>query len=75
MRALRLVNVCNHALTTQKQPPEGNKGEKHSHKMSLFDFSPTTRESIKNNAPLLRRVAKERIKDELTKVFTKGNPF
>jgi hypothetical protein len=58
----------------QEKKQEGKKGEEHN-KISLFDFSPTTRESIKRNAPLLRHVAKERIKDELTKVFTKGNPF
>ena len=41
----------------------------------LFDFLPTTRESVKNNAQLIQHVAKERIKEELTKVFAKGDPF
>jgi tRNA nucleotidyltransferase (CCA-adding enzyme) len=41
----------------------------------LFDFTNTTRESIRRNVALLAYVAKERIKDELTKVFIKGNPF
>jgi tRNA nucleotidyltransferase/poly(A) polymerase len=44
-------------------------------KQRLFDFSALTRDSIMKNAPLIQYVAKERIKDELTKVFQKGNPF
>ncbi|MDR0650850.1 MAG: hypothetical protein LBG59_05650 [Candidatus Peribacteria bacterium] len=75
MRALRLVNVCNTALITQEKKREEKKKAESNYKISLFDFSSATRESIKKNATLLRYVAKERIKDELTKVFTKGNPF
>jgi tRNA nucleotidyltransferase/poly(A) polymerase len=44
-------------------------------KAKLFDFSPATWDSIKRNAPLIHHVAKERIKDELCKVFKKGDPF
>jgi hypothetical protein len=69
MRALRIVNVCNYALLVQEQH------NKKYEKITLFDFESATRESIKRNSALLQHVAKERIKDELTKVFTKGNPF
>ncbi|MDR0607029.1 MAG: hypothetical protein LBG52_01465 [Candidatus Peribacteria bacterium] len=43
--------------------------------VQFFDFTTTTRDSIVRNAPLVAHVAKERLKDELTKVFQKGNPF
>ncbi|MDR0369787.1 MAG: HD domain-containing protein [Candidatus Peribacteria bacterium] len=43
--------------------------------MELFDFSSETWDSIKRNSQLIQHVAKERIKDELCKVFKKGNPF
>ena len=70
IRALRIVNVCNTKLSsmngTKKNAIE---------KVEFFDFSAPTRESIKKNADLLRHVAKERIKDELCKVFVKGDPF
>ncbi|MDR0859997.1 MAG: hypothetical protein LBO09_03265 [Candidatus Peribacteria bacterium] len=69
MRALRIVNVCNASLLRQE------KKEKSGEKTQLFDFTPTTRDSIQNNAHLITHVAKERIKEELTKVFSKGNPF
>ena len=41
----------------------------------LFDFTTDTWESIKRNAHLIQHVAKERIKEELCKVFIKGDPF
>ncbi|MDR2189851.1 MAG: HD domain-containing protein [Candidatus Peribacteria bacterium] len=63
MRAIRMVNTLNTQLT------------KHFGGSSLFDFSPTTRESIQTNAHLLPYVAKERVKEELTKIFVKGDPF
>jgi hypothetical protein len=65
MRALRIVNVVNTVLLYK----EGDK------KQTLFDFTSETRDSIARNTPLLAHIAKERIKDELTKVFIKGNPF
>ena len=43
--------------------------------MKLFDYDSETWESIQKNASLIQHVAKERIKDEITKVFIKGNPF
>jgi hypothetical protein len=66
VRALRIVNVCNYRLLQQ---------EKNTGKQTLFDFASGTWDSIQTNAALIQHVAKERIKDELTKVFTKGNPF
>ena len=41
----------------------------------LFDFVKETWNSIKKNSALLDHVAKERIKDELSKAFIAGNPF
>ncbi|GHW02228.1 hypothetical protein AGMMS50249_0140 [candidate division SR1 bacterium] len=41
----------------------------------LFDFSTSTRDSIQRNFQLVSNVSKERIKDELTKVFQNGDPF
>ncbi|MFA7717269.1 MAG: HD domain-containing protein [Candidatus Absconditabacterales bacterium] len=41
----------------------------------LFDFIKETWVSIKKNSPLVAKVAKERIKDELIKSFVEGNPF
>jgi len=41
----------------------------------LFDFIKETWNSIKKNSALVGKVAKERIKDELVKSFTEGNPF
>lgn len=43
--------------------------------MTLFDYAPATWEAIIRNAPLLAHIAKERIKEELTKAFQNGDPF
>ena len=64
IRAIRFVNVLNTKLLLPK------KG-----KVKLFDFEKTTRNSIKKNHGLIKNVAKERIKEEVMKVFTTGNPF
>ena len=64
IRAIRFVNVLNAKLLLPK------KG-----KVKLFDFEKTTRNSIKKNHGLIKNVAKERIKEEVMKVFTTGNPF
>lgn len=70
IRALRIVNICNHALLKNEK-----KQWKIKEKTELFDFSSETWDSIKRNSQLIQHVAKERIKDELCKVFKKGNPF
>ncbi|MDR0282407.1 MAG: hypothetical protein LBI53_03720 [Candidatus Peribacteria bacterium] len=67
MRALRIVNVCN-ATPLRKGSSDGGAE-------ILFDFTTDTRESIKRNAHLIQHVAKERIKEELCKIFIKGDPF
>lgn len=59
MRALRITNVLNFKLWNDH----------------LFDFTSQTRDSLKRNSNLISHVAKERIKDELTKVFKNWNPF
>ncbi len=41
----------------------------------LFDFDKATRNSVKKNHGLVKNVAKERIKDEMMKAFTVGDPF
>ncbi|MCX6824152.1 MAG: hypothetical protein NT085_03410 [candidate division SR1 bacterium] len=58
IRAIRFVNVLNAKLLLPK------KG-----KVKLFDFEKTTRNSIKKNHGLIKNVAKERIKEEVMKVF------
>lgn len=61
IRAIRIVNIMNTTLSRRHE--------------LLFDYTATTREAILRNVPLLMHVAKERIKDELTKAFQKGDPF
>lgn len=72
IRAIRFVNVLNEKLKIaecwQKLP-------KIAEKISLFDFDKATRNSVKKNHELVKNVAKERIKEEIMKSFTVGNPF
>lgn len=63
LRALRFVNVLNHQLKLKKTDA------------TLFDFDKTTRNALKRNHHLIEHVAKERIKDELIKIFSKWDPF
>ena len=71
LRALRFVNVINEELQKQNkwvvQDP--------TNKLKLFDFDVDTWKSIKRNHDLLKNIAKERIREELVKAFTKWNPF
>jgi len=64
IRAIRFVNVLNTKLIPIKKD-----------KVKLFDFEKSTRNSLKKNHALIKNVAKERIKEEMMKVFTVGNPF
>lgn len=41
----------------------------------MFDFESQTYKSMKKNRYLVQRIAKERIHDELIKVFEADNPF
>jgi hypothetical protein len=63
LRGLRFVNVCNQKLQDTDIS------------LKLFDFEKNTWNAIKANIQLLSTIAKERIKEELTKVFSQGNPF
>ena len=71
LRGLRFVNVLNQKLLTTTK----NKKSDPINKVRLFDFEPETWKSIKSNHNLLKTIAKERIKEELTKAFSQGNPF
>ncbi|HBB04219.1 TPA: hypothetical protein DCZ39_04995 [Patescibacteria group bacterium] len=83
IRAIRLVNVLNEKLKdsnikTLKQTPLPSaspliKGD--NKKIKLFDFEKATWNSLKKNHALIKNIAKERIKDEIMKAFTFGNPF
>ena len=71
LRALRFVNVINEKLQNlNKDKPSDPKN-----KMKIFDFEVETWKAIKRNHELLKNIAKERIREELIKAFTKGNPF
>ena len=76
IRAIRFVNVLNEKLRngwneiTTKRLNGKNKD-----KVTLFDFEKATWNSVKKNHALVRNVAKERIKEEIMKSFTVGNPF
>jgi len=70
IRAIRFVNVINEKLKNEKKTTLKN-----TNKTILFDFIKDTRNSLKKNHALLNNVAKERIKEEIMKAFTVGNPF
>lgn len=63
LRALRFVNVCNQRLQNTDIS------------LKLFDFEKETWQALRANKDLLQNIAKERIHDELVKVFSEGNPF
>ena len=65
IRAIRFVNVLNAKLASLHTKD----------KITLFDFAKETRNSLKKNHALINNVAKERIKEEIMKAFTVGNPF
>lgn len=66
IRAIRFVCVLNEKIKQHAAPWV---------KAKLFDIVKETRGSLKRNHLLIKKIAKERIKDELTKVFAQGNPF
>lgn len=63
LRALRFVNIINHQLKKKESDA------------TLFDFDKATWNALKKNHHLIEHIAKERIKDEIVKVFGKGDPF
>ena len=68
IRAIRFVNVLNEKLKSKKIKTAKNK-------TMLFDFDKATRNSVKKNHARIQHVAKERIKEEIMKAFSVGNPF
>jgi len=64
VRAIRFVNVLNTTLRAVSKD-----------KAQLFDYIKETWNSVKNNHELIKNVAKERIKEEIMKAFTVGDPF
>lgn len=66
IRALRFVSVLNQKLRNSVKTKE---------KITLFDIESNTRTSLKKHVNLVENVAKERIKDEMMKVFAFGDPF
>lgn len=74
LRWVRFANILNHELYywphAQYSPHEAIQ-----HHAASFDFSAETRHSMKKNYYLVSYIAKERIKDEITKIFKKWNPF
>ena len=73
IRAIRFVNVLNEKLKNWKI--EKLKDWKKEEKIMLFDFEKATWNSVKKYHALVNNVAKERIKEEIMKAFTVGNPF
>lgn len=70
IRAIRFVNVLNEKLKVLKISTLKN-----CKKIKLFDFEKPTWNSVKSNHALVSNVAKERVKDEIMKAFTDGDPF
>ena len=66
VRALRFVSVLNQKL-------KDNQWDKP--KITLFDIDTDTWKATKDLANLVSNISKERIHDELMKVFTSGDPF
>ena len=66
IRSLRFVSVLNQKLKdTQWNKP----------KITLFDIDTDTRKATKELANLLQNISKERIHDEIMKVFVSWDPF
>jgi len=86
IRALRFVSVLNQKLKhpLYKRGQGDSKRDyktpsipltKGDQKVALFDIDTETRSSLKNHTKLVENVAKERIKDEIMKVFVSWDPF
>jgi len=76
IRAIRFVNILNEKLKTgTRHQAQGTRLLKNDNKVILFDFDKLTWNSVKKNSWLVQHVAKERIKEEIMKAFTVGNPF
>jgi len=88
IRAVRFVNVVNQKLLTRHCEEQSDEAIQNNtpgsprltarddgFKIKTFDFDGATWLGLKKNFFLLQFVAKERIKEEICKVFTHGNPF
>jgi len=88
IRAVRFVNVVNQKLLTRHCEEQSDeaiqnnipgsprlKARDDGSKIKTFDYDGTTRIALKKNFFLLQFVAKERIKEEICKVFKEWNPF
>jgi len=78
IRALRFVSVLNQKLKESSHKLNRSKSKINSNidnKIKLFDIESSTRTSLKKHVDLVRNVAKERIKDEMMKVFSVWDPF
>ena len=81
IRAIRFVNVLNEKLKNcwnveiTKKHQLNTSTVKHLSPVVLFDYEKATWNSVKKNHELIKNVAKERIKEEIMKAFTVGNPF
>jgi tRNA nucleotidyltransferase (CCA-adding enzyme) len=66
LRGARFINILNQSIKTEKitqQPP------------CFFDIEPTTWKAMQKSFYLVRSLPKERLHQELMKVFSKNKPF
>lgn len=71
IRALRFVCVLNEKLKERYKKEIKTWKEN----LKLFDFDRDTWDNVKKHCKLVKNVAKERIKDEIIKVFKNGSAF
>ncbi len=69
VRAVRIVNILNQKLE------KNNNLKRKINNLKLFDYDTDTRMSMKKNYYLVQFIAKERLRDEILKVFKMNNPF
>lgn len=71
IRAVRFVSVLNQQLKNQQAVIPAKAGISNQEKLTLFDIDKSTRLAMKTKIDLINNIAKERIKDEITKSFSK----
>ena len=78
IRALRFISVLNQKLRNKTKSKNKNSAPltlNSESKITLFDIESNTRTSLKKHTDLVQNVARERIKDEMIKVFSVWDPF
>jgi len=75
IRAIRFATVLNEKLKKKWEKSIDQAGNRSEEQQMTFDFQKETWISVKKNHALVKNVAKERIKEEIMKAFTVGNPF